>query len=425
MAPWLLMLLAVAVTAAPASPPPAEPLIGSITILGNTKTDESVVRRELGLHVGEPFPEEDLDTIWDHLEDVGYFAFVDIEYTENAEGTVDVVVTVVEERTTHLQPWIKYDQRHKYLLGAMLTDNNLRGKGERLDIRASALYIRRARLMWQRPWFLNRRSLILTVDGGWERAGFVFRPTEYDLWDAGATLRWNARGRFYVMGALTYAGFHQGDAFTEPTTWATGPGGAPLAPTLWPAQWRDRLILGTELGWDTRDMPYYPTRGAWHRVIYRRHERESGSFLSFDEVLIDLREYVPLPWEHVLALHAYSRYVNRHVPFEDRLYWGGPETIRGYPYARIEGERGYLLSVEYRWPLFLMPISAKGDVIGIGLHVFSDLGDAWYVGNDPGLARLGWGGGVHLNVWNLQFRFEYARTRDGRGAFQFADHFNF
>ena len=48
---------------------------------------------------------------------------------------------------------------------------------------------------------------------------------------------------------------------------------------------------------------------------------------------------------------------------DNMLYFGGPETIRGYPYASREGDNGYLLSAEYRMPLFLMPISPQGEIV--------------------------------------------------------------
>ena len=103
-----------------------------------------------------------------------------------------------------------------------------------------------------------------------------------------------------------------------------------------------------------------------------------------------------------------------------------PSTFTtGYRYATLEGEEGYLLSCEYRWPLFLMPISGDGRVIGIGLHAFADRGDAWFDGADPGDGHFSWGGGAHVNISAQQFRFEIARTEEGESVFQFEDSFNF
>ena len=58
------------------------PRLGELVIEGNTRTDETLIRREMGLVPGQPFSYDDMDAIWDHLEDLGYFAFVDMEYDD-------------------------------------------------------------------------------------------------------------------------------------------------------------------------------------------------------------------------------------------------------------------------------------------------------------------------------------------------------
>jgi outer membrane protein assembly factor BamA len=403
------------------------PIIRSIEIQGNDRTDPLVIRREMGLTEGDRFYEDNLDVIWDHLEDVGYFAFVNIEYEEVAPGQIDLTVTVEEDKTFHVGPLIEYDRRHKYLLGIQLTEHNFRGQGERVALRASWYRLHRYRLLWERPWFLGRRGLAASLGGGWERGGFVYRPTDYSFWDVGGKIGWNVWRRLTFTGGLSYAEFHHEDRFLDLTRQyhADEPGDiVPGGMLSWQyPEWHHKVILSAELSWDSRDILYYPTRGAFHTLGLRR-VRGRG-FDSYTEGIADLRQFFPLPWKHILALRAWGRLVDSPLPFEDRLYWGGPESIRGYDYASLEGEEGYLLTAEYRWPMFLMPISPNGRVIGIGVHLFTDTGDAWYEGDDPGDVRWSWGGGVHLNVSTLQFRFEVARTEEGDTVFQFEDTFNF
>jgi len=235
-----------------------------------------------------------------------------------------------------------------------------------------------------------------------------------------AWLRWRLVGALYLEGELARAGFKQHTAIIDP---APPGGGQPGDPVTIPAGWRRRLIPSVTLGWDDRDRPHYPSRGGFHRLQARRVA--SRDFASYHQLTADLRQFLPTPWQHILALHAFGRRVSRSTPLEDRLFWGGEETIRGYGFASLEGEEGYLLSIEYRWPLFLVPLSVEGQILGVGLHLFADAGDTWYHGDDPGRLRSSWGGGVHLNLLSSQFRFEYARTADGIEAFQFGDTFNF
>lgn len=419
-----------AASPAPASPTaaPARPArtFGPIEVDGNQRTATKLILRELGFREGDPYDAKLVQKAWDRLEDIGYFAFVDIADEEDDEGRVSLAITVEEDKTLHYYPLICYSRRHDYLLGARVREGNLRGRGEIVDLQATWLRVHGYRLSWTRPWLFNRREFELGVGGGWERAEFVHRDFDYSAWDAGSRLRWYWRAPFYLEAEGTFAGFQQRQDFDEPN---------PYQYLGYPeyagdvlrhyAGWRNRFALTLTAGVDTRDLEYYPTRGVYHRLIGRRVI--SDGFDSYTEAIADLRQFVPMPLHKVLALHAYGRRVSDpHLPVEDRLWWGGPETIRGYRYAGLEGEEGWLLSAEYRWPLFLMPISPDGRVVGIGVHLFGDAGDNWYYGeNGHERIALSWGGGAHISVSTQHFRFEFARTREGEDVFQFADRFNF
>ncbi|MFH1843185.1 MAG: BamA/TamA family outer membrane protein [bacterium] len=398
-----------------------EMFIGSITITGNTRTDGVVIRRELGLTEGDPFHPEDLDVIWDRLEDSGYFAFVEMDYDEDEDGRVDLFIELEEDQTSRFSPLLTYSRRHKYLLGAMVTESNLRGKGEKLDVAAAWFTIQQYQLGWRKPWLFNRRQLSCGLATGWKRAPFVYRPYNYIEWDINGWTRWNPVRDLYLEGTVAYGEFKRVRTSVPLTGFGTG--GTVTGGALSDGDVHQRLTFTAELGWDSRNIPYYPERGGFHHLRWRRCT--GNGFDSFTEWSLDLRQFVPMTWGHILALRAYGRQVDRPVPLEDRLYWGGPESIRGYPYAIHEGDEGYLLSAEYRWPLFLMPISASGQVVGFGLHFFCDAGDSWLDGEESTQRLLSWGGGVHLNIATLQLRFEIASTEDGDTVFQFEDTFNF
>ena len=133
------------------------------------------------------------------------------------------------------------------------------------------------------------------------------------------------------------------------------------------------------------------------------------------------------------VLDYYARFLARFpdvqalaaAPLDNVLYHGGPETVRGYRFGSLEGDEGWLLSLEYRLPLFIMPISPKGELVGLGLHAFADAGDAWYHGAEAHGPARSWGAGAHLNLDTLQLRFEAARTDEGEWVFEFMDRFNF
>lgn len=386
--------------------------IAEIVVEGNTRTARSVVDRIVGLSPGDPFDVEVLDQVWDRLEDCGYFAFVDLDYEENEDGRIMLLITVEEEETFRLAPSLRYDRRHKYLLGLSATDTNLRGRGETLRFAATLLYLQRAEATWTRPWWLNRDGLDLTVNARWEQGRFVWQPFDYMHWWTHAAMRQQITGVLFAEFSTGFESFRQKDETTKlvGTTVQT-----------FPAETRNTWLLRGLVGADTRDNPFYSTSGLL--MTYEWAYRDFADIDAQHDQRLDLRGFVPLPGKPLLALRALGQAVSNVRADEYALRWGGPETVRGATYAGREGDRGYLCTAELRWPWKLMPVAVTGEVIGVGLHAFTDLGDAWY--DDANRALWSYGAGAHLNLLSYQLRFEAAKERDGDWTFEFMDVFNF
>jgi len=399
-----------------------EGTIGAINVTGNTRTDLSLIIRVMGMHVGGPFDMDRLDDAWDSLEDCGYFRFVEIDYDDDEVDHVVIDVMVEEDMTTFYGPLIRYDRRHKYLLGGWLEERNLRGRGETVRVEAAAFYIQNGRVSWHRPWLFGVTGLETTVGIGGELADFVFRPFRYRKWDSDLDLRWTFAGNFYVGGDVTYGYFQQRDPYSAALP-DRGPDG-PTGSAFYDAGNENHWAFGASAGFDSRNNPYYPSAGLLAQATVRNWQ--SNGFNEYTESLADLRAFVPMPWQkHILAARAWGRQVSGPTNLDNALFFGGPETVRGYQFASREGEEGYLLSVEYRMPLFLMQISPRGEMVGFGFHLFGDAGDAWYYGAEAGVAQMSYGAGTHLNLDTWQLRFEAARTKEGTWQFEFMDKFNF
>jgi len=385
-------------------------VFGPISVEGNTSTRTDLILHELGFAQGDTFDFKALDASWEHLEDLGWFAFVDMDY-DNSEGDmIPVTVVVEEDRTTRYYPVIDYDPRWEILLGARIYDINFRGRGETLSFAATWWRRHGYELDWHHPWLFGIKGLSCGVDMVWEDADFVFLDFDYNRHEVSGRLRWDFRSPFFVETGVTYHSFEQQTATAE-------------LPATHVAASRNRITWRGTVGVDSRDSVWYPTRGIYSRLSVELVDRPTF-YETYTLLTGDLRGFVPLPWDHVLAMRAWGRRVDDALWPEDMLFWGGADTIRGYEYASIAGEEGFLLSVEYRWPIFLMPISGDGRVIGIGLHAFGDAGANWW--NDQTDDTLfSYGGGAHINISDHQFRFELAITADDDVAFQFMDAFNF
>ncbi len=396
--------------------------ISAINVTGNAKTDEDLVLRIMGMDVGDRFDMDRLDTAWDALEDCGYFRFVEIDYDDDDADNVVLDVELEEDMTTYYGALLRYDRRHKYLVGVTLDERNLRGRGETLHVEAAALHIQQGLISWNRPWFLGVDGLETTLGVGGEIADFVYRPFKYRKWDTNLELNWNFNRDFFVGADVTYGYFQQRDGYTAALP-DRGPDN-PMGTALYGAGSENHWAFGATAGFDSRNNPYYPSRGLLAQATVRNWT--SNGFADYTESLADLRGFVPLPWKkHILALRGWKRQVSGPTNLDNALFFGGPETVRGYQYASREGEEGYLLSAEYRIPLFLMQISPDGEMVGFGFHLFGDAGDAWYHGDEAGVAQMSYGAGAHINLATWQFRFEAARTKEGAWQFEFMDKFNF
>jgi len=400
------------------------PLLSEIVIEGNEKTDRDLILKEMGLQLGEPFSKQDMDDVWDLLEDIGYFAFVDMEYDDSEDHEVILRIFLEEDITTLYRPSILYSQRFKYELGAWVKENNLRGKGETLRLEAFAYRRLRGRLTWIKPWLFGVENLESSLAIGAEKANFVFRPTDYAKGEASLQIQ-----KKFSYGLFAQVGVNQGFfEQKEDYSWPLPDRGSDTSEisetsTYFSANYLNHTSWLAAIGVDTRDNSFYPKHGIFGQTTVKYWT--SSSFESYTETSFDARIFVPAMWNHVLALRGWGRQTDNPTHLDNLLYFGGANTIRGHQLAELEGEEGYLLSAEYRVPLFMMPISHNGEMVGAGIHFFYDAGDAWFKGAEAGRSLQGYGAGIHLNVDKQQFRFEAAQAKDGQWQFEFFDLFNF
>jgi outer membrane protein assembly factor BamA len=412
-----------AVLAQEGAPVESDPVLTEIQVSGNEKTDLELIHHVMDLQVGQTLNLDQVDDAWDALEDSGYFRFVEMDYDDSEDGQVVLRVTVEEELTTYYGPLLRYSRRHKYLIGGWLEERNLRGKGEVLRVEASAYYIQNGLVSWHRPWLFGVKGLETTLAATGEQADFVYRPTRYRKWDLGLEVVWRLQGNWFVLGGADYGYFRQRDNYSWPLP--DRGAGSPTGPALYAAGSENHWVTRLALGFDSRSNPYYPRRGVFAQATAKNWT--SGGFANYLQTELDARVFIPLPIrKHTLALRGWRRDTDGPVGnIDNGMYFGGPETVRGYPYAQREGDQGYLLSAEYRIPLFLMPISPKGELVGFGFHLFTDAGDAWFDGAEAGRSMFSYGVGAHVNLDTWNFRFEAARTREGAWMFEFMDRFNF
>ena len=194
---------------------------------------------------------------------------------------------------------------------------------------------------------------------------------------------------------------------------------------------RDAYLYGT-LGYarDTRDLREYPSDGSL-LSLYINKNGFGETDLSFTRIGVDMRKYVPLPSDFVVAGRVYSTIVAGHViPTHSRSYLGYGERIRGYFKDVFEGEDLMGASVEFHWPLLktrvinFTAISIPKEFsiwrFGISLALFADAGTVWFRNQSITIGSFvsGYGGGIHfLLPYSAIMRTEYAWNNFGKGQF--------
>ena len=110
--------------------------------------------------------------------------------------------------------------------------------------------------------------------------------------------------------------------------------------------------LGPGLLWDSRDHLLTPREGALYELSLNLFGSPVGSEYGFGELLFDLRQYVALWSQHVLAVQLFAQFQAGSLPFYKLAQLGGQELLRGYFEGRYRDKALLALQLEYRLPLF-------------------------------------------------------------------------
>lgn len=163
--------------------------------------------------------------------------------------------------------------------------------------------------------------------------------------------------------------------------------------------------------------------------IHRGNDDPGGGMLTNDYT-IDARQYLQLSSRTLLATRLFAGYSRGSFP--NFYYFGGLNTLRGYPFQSIIGTKAAFANVELRFPL--VDVLAFPGVVfqGIRGNLFFDVGAASFPGEPfrfwqnhrlvNGLASVGYG--FSINFLNLELHFDFAkrtdlRTTDGKFRTEF------
>jgi hypothetical protein len=142
-----------------------------------------------------------------------------------------------------------------------------------------------------------------------------------------------------------------------------------------------------------------------------------------NDYTMEWREYLQLTSRALLAGRVFAGYSRGNFP--NFYYFGGLNTLRGYDFQSIVGDRAGFANLEMRFPLIDALVMPGFVIQGIRGDLFFDVGAANFKGQPfhfrqngkllDGKAALGYG--LSFNFLGLELHWDFARRFDGKHTF--------
>ncbi|MGO9829950.1 MAG: outer membrane protein assembly factor BamA [Myxococcaceae bacterium] len=327
--------------------------VETISIVGNTKTRDRVIRREMRIYEGELFRGTGMRVSKERITALGFFETVEINFKPGSDDShIAVTVEVKEKATGTFQVGAGFSSVESFIFTAQVSQNNFLGWGSTASLSAQVSGLRQLfSASYFEPYFLDS-DFIFTLD--------LFR-TQIDSYDF---------TRQSLGGAVGW-GYHLLDDLTAALTYTLEgvsaiPGGSGINGGLIPTSGAipspaNRFRSGTtssvrlSLTYDKRDNRLYPTKGM---VLFGSAEVAPewlGGNFNFARFQAYTRFYVPLPLGLIFKTQFTIGYIaelnpNNPLPISEQYLLGGINSLRGYTLNSIS-------------PTLLVGTLARGDFV--------------------------------------------------------------
>ncbi len=135
--------------------------VNLVQIIGNTKTKEKVIRREMSIRPGQVFHRSLLIRSVRNIMQLNYFGNVEPDIVDLPSGDVDVVVKVEEKPTGQVSAGAGYSGQDKFVGTFGLGIPNFRGMGQNLSFNVDIGSRRNSySVSFTEPWFMGTPTSI-------------------------------------------------------------------------------------------------------------------------------------------------------------------------------------------------------------------------------------------------------------------------
>ena len=132
--------------------------ISQVTISGNTRTLDEVIRRELRIREGDPYNINKINRSKQRVQNLGYFDKVEFKTKRIGESDkVDIEIEVKEKKTGELNLGIGYSTVNKVTANAGIKERNLFGTGQEIGLNVQKSFAQfSSEINYTKPFFMGR-----------------------------------------------------------------------------------------------------------------------------------------------------------------------------------------------------------------------------------------------------------------------------
>lgn len=416
----------------------SEGVVEDFTIVGNDKTKDKVILREMKLKKGKPFNKFLASRSMERLYNTGYFEDVNMKLLPGKENEHNVIIEidVIEQKTGIVTVGAGYSDSDGTVGIVELGDTNFRGTGDKVNFHwefGGAGDGKNYTISYTRPWInSNGDSLgasifnrIYTYDD-YDAKGHEI--AEYDKRRKGWNLTWGHVSDDYRTNYFNFdstkESYDDHDGFEWGGTAEDKGHTAKDRSDEWYRAIMDNFGTTNSFTFthvfDNRDNYFNANKGRRISFTAQWGGHGLGGDYDFYKFTAEGRFYKGLGNGHILALRLMGGYIDGDVSYGNLFDLGGSNTLRGYEDDQFKGKKMYAATLEYRFPI------AK-KVQGV---LFTDAGSAW--GLDRGKIpwyddddSLNWSVGVGLRLQTPigPIRLDYGHGDQNKFHFSFGTQF--
>jgi len=378
-----------------------------ITISGNTKTRDKVIRRKIQIVEGDLYSREKLKNSYMSLSQLRYFEEVNFKPVKGAEEHLtDINIEVREKPTGLFSIGAGYSAEDKAVFMAQISQQNLFGKGQILSVNAYlGSSTNRYEISFTEPWLFDRPL--------WSKFDLWNMDRDYDSYDLNTKGFKMTFGHHLFERVKGYIGYQYKMNDVNNVS-------DDAALTIKDQEGETTTSgMTVTLSRDTTNDWMFPSRGSKNSVSVEHTGTIFQGDTSFTKYTARSAWFLPLPLNNVFSVRGRIGYLQgnegKKLPIYERFVLGGMNSLRGLRDVGptdpdtgdvIGGTTMLSFTAEVVFPLF--------EEAGIKGVVFYDTGNAWESGYHLDDMRQTAGAGIrwYSPIGPLRLEWGYVLDRE-------------